>query len=239
MGYIGTDGKPYYGFTDPSTLLATFPANSAGAVYVQRDESIKLNLKNLELYKNDTNLNLSVRFYGTGTNDALTLCRALTEVIFTVTDSSGVARQYEDVVKLGIAQNCESLSGGQLVGITSGRTISADNASISIPNTITYELDNLESQLTSRSAIPIASGDTVELTIKPLFYNAAIGLVTNKCTTGAIGTGCEDKTSIVPGPFTEITSIGYYGGVEKKLFAKIDRQSGTLYDLYDYVIFKP
>lgn len=35
-----------------------------------------------------------------------------------------------------------------------------------------------------------------------------------------------------------ITSTGYYGGVAKTLSANIDRQSGTLYDLFDYVIYQ-
>jgi hypothetical protein len=37
---------------------------------------------------------------------------------------------------------------------------------------------------------------------------------------------------------TKVESTGYYGGVSRKLEATIDRQSGTLYDLFDYVIYK-
>jgi len=39
-------------------------------------------------------------------------------------------------------------------------------------------------------------------------------------------------------PATTIESVGYYGDVVRKLEASIDRQSGTLYDLFDYVIYK-
>ncbi len=40
------------------------------------------------------------------------------------------------------------------------------------------------------------------------------------------------------GAVSVITATGYYGGVNRTLEADIDRQSGSLYDLYDYVIFK-
>jgi len=39
------------------------------------------------------------------------------------------------------------------------------------------------------------------------------------------------------GPFTAVSATGYYGGLSKTLKAEIDRQSGTLYDLFDYVIY--
>lgn len=40
------------------------------------------------------------------------------------------------------------------------------------------------------------------------------------------------------GAKSEITSRGYFGGIERKLTANLDRQSGSLYDLFDYVIYK-
>lgn len=35
-----------------------------------------------------------------------------------------------------------------------------------------------------------------------------------------------------------ITSTGYFGGTTRTLEAKVDRQNGSLYDLYDYVLFQ-
>ncbi len=40
------------------------------------------------------------------------------------------------------------------------------------------------------------------------------------------------------GATTKIESTGYYGDATRKLEISIDRQSGTLYDLFDYVIYK-
>lgn len=44
--------------------------------------------------------------------------------------------------------------------------------------------------------------------------------------------------SSVTGPYSSIKSIGHFGGVTRTIEANIDRQSGTMYDLYDYVIYK-
>lgn len=41
----------------------------------------------------------------------------------------------------------------------------------------------------------------------------------------------------IPLPNTLVTSTGYYGRNSRTLKAKIDRQSGTVYDLFDYVIY--
>ncbi|MFA5926791.1 MAG: pilus assembly PilX N-terminal domain-containing protein [Patescibacteria group bacterium] len=40
------------------------------------------------------------------------------------------------------------------------------------------------------------------------------------------------------GPYTHVESTGYFNGTSRKLTADIDRQSGTLYDLFDYVVYK-
>lgn len=57
--------------------------------------------------------------------------------------------------------------------------------------------------------------------------------------------GCDIIIGIDPGvnnqiaaPFTTIKSTGYYGGVSRTLEAKIDRQSGTVYDLFDFVTYQ-
>ncbi len=39
------------------------------------------------------------------------------------------------------------------------------------------------------------------------------------------------------GPYSKIKSNGYYNGVSREIAANIDRQHGTLYDLFDYVVY--
>lgn len=51
-------------------------------------------------------------------------------------------------------------------------------------------------------------------------------------------TGTTSVQTPLNGANSVITSTGYFGGVNRTLEAKIDRSSGSLYDLYDYVIFK-
>ncbi len=46
------------------------------------------------------------------------------------------------------------------------------------------------------------------------------------------------SNDLMYGPTTKIESVGYYGDVARKLEADVDRQTGTLYDLFDYVIYK-
>ncbi|OQA04440.1 MAG: hypothetical protein BWY68_00320 [bacterium ADurb.Bin400] len=58
-----------------------------------------------------------------------------------------------------------------------------------------------------------------------------------------VGNGIEYKfvhsgIGTAYGPASVIRSHGYYMGVGRKLEARIDRQSGTLYDLFDYVIYQ-
>ncbi len=38
-------------------------------------------------------------------------------------------------------------------------------------------------------------------------------------------------------PFTTVKSTAYYGGLSRTLKAEIDRESGTLYDIFDYLIY--
>jgi len=51
-------------------------------------------------------------------------------------------------------------------------------------------------------------------------------------------TGGDAATDLLEGGSSEIKATGYYGGISRTLAANIDRRSGSLYDLYDYVIFK-
>ena len=57
--------------------------------------------------------------------------------------------------------------------------------------------------------------------------------------------GCDIIIGIAPSagnsisaPYTTVKSTGYYGGISRTLEAKIDRQSGTVYDLFDFVTYQ-
>jgi hypothetical protein len=42
----------------------------------------------------------------------------------------------------------------------------------------------------------------------------------------------------VAGPTTTVRSLGYFGGVAREITANINRQSGTILDIFNYVIYK-
>ncbi len=67
-----------------------------------------------------------------------------------------------------------------------------------------------------------------ELYLKPIGADIAFSLTRNNPVSDAMFYGMT----------TKIESTGYYGGVARKIEATLDRQSGTLYDLFDYVIYK-
>lgn len=50
--------------------------------------------------------------------------------------------------------------------------------------------------------------------------------------------GNKNGGSKVAGPTTTIRSLGYFGGVTREISANIDRQSGTILDIFNYVIYK-
>lgn len=50
--------------------------------------------------------------------------------------------------------------------------------------------------------------------------------------------GNQNGGSKVAGPTTTIRSLGYFGGVTREISANIDRQSGTILDIFNYVIYK-
>ncbi|MFA6963271.1 MAG: hypothetical protein WC227_00960 [Patescibacteria group bacterium] len=83
-------------------------------------------------------------------------------------------------------------------------------------------------------------GTEIELSFRPLFNNIRIGLSTQGCQ-NYIGTplaACDGTTAtVMPGPVARIISSGHYADVIKTLEVNVDRQSGTLYDLYDNVVY--
>lgn len=67
-----------------------------------------------------------------------------------------------------------------------------------------------------------------ELYLKPIGADLAFSLTRKSPITD----------ELIYGATTKIESTGYYGDATRKLEVTIDRQSGSLYDLFDYVIYK-
>lgn len=66
-----------------------------------------------------------------------------------------------------------------------------------------------------------------ELIIKPLYSNVKFGIQVYGL-----------SRDVMPKAYNTVKSTGYYGGVTRTLEAKIDRQAGTVYDLFDFVLYR-
>lgn len=91
-----------------------------------------------------------------------------------------------------------------------------------------YSVNNLKAAIAGANFSYKTAGDRVFLYLKPIGYSISIGLKPTQ-----VG-----KTIAISAPYTTVKSTGYYGGVERTLTAKIDRQSGTVYDIFDFVAYQ-
>lgn len=71
-----------------------------------------------------------------------------------------------------------------------------------------------------------SNNDHIELYLKPVGCSIAFGIIP------------ASYSAMIAGPYSMVKSIGMYGGITRTLEAKIDRQAGTVYDLFDYVLYK-
>ena len=234
VGYIGTNGLPFYGqdvngdgrldFNDISN--ANYATGNNSILIIPKDQTLKVDLSGMGL---DSAGELSLLFKPNTASYGL--CDILTEIKFTVQDVTGTGiHEYKEMINGGA--NCASS------GLSSARLFSAQYGGSANQYYVTIDLKGIFSRALLNPVNPPTSSDKVYLSIKPLIYAAKIGLVYSDCNAASSDLDCKTKVKVVPGPYSYITSTGYYGGVSRQLTANIDRQNGKLYDLYDYVIYK-
>lgn len=73
-----------------------------------------------------------------------------------------------------------------------------------------------------------AATDLIKIRIKPLNADVHLSTVLTNVTVGAV----PFKSDIV-----KVQSIGYFGGVQRKLQANVDRASGAILGLFDYAVY--
>ena len=237
MGYLGTDGNFWYGhhfnangnyLSTPDLENSNYATGNYSVLNIPQDDALKIDLTGVDLRPANSSQLMTEFSFSDGS--LVNNCNALLEATLTVDNISGI-HQYKDTF------GSSSCTSGQL-GVDVNKIVSQNYQFNN--NKYYMEIANL-GDIFNRAGAPLPSGSDsgVLLTLKPLYtgtiplgsgFNAAIGLCDNA--DGSCG------TSAIPGPFTTITSTGYYGGVTRKLTANVDRQSGTLYDLFDYVINK-
>lgn len=245
MGFIGTNGDPFYGNgsgdndLDKNDLIGSNYASSGSPFYVPKDESLKIDLSPLTANSLLPTITLFANFFGlTSGASSVEKCKTSFEIKFLTKNSAGITR--EDKALLTYHPTCSTT-----LNIPANSMLSGIDPDFSLRSGTEYKLyfkkTNLGDIFTLLGSPVPNSQDNVELYIKPLTHDATIGLASSGCDINPPApTTCTSKTSnvVMAGPYTSVQSTGYYGGVTRKLTADIDRRSGTVYDLFDYVIYK-
>jgi len=254
MGYLGTDGLPFWG-DDPfplydgngkledNDLSSVYYGDSNQALTVAKDESVKIDLSDLSLDNlTDNDLLIYAKMSDPAGNPPLA-SKAMVEAKLTV-DLNGDGSQvneYKTVISRDPVTSC-TLLGRDAASTPDNNTCVAELMQATLipgaPGYYVWQKENLIASWRSSIGLPAFGSETkATLFLKPLYYDAQLGIVTSDCKDGLDFCSSPTKSGIIPGPSTFVTSTGYYGGISRTLAADIDRQSGTLYDLFDYVIY--
>lgn len=214
MGYLGPDG--------------IFAEENGDYFAVNQSDDIKIDLSKLTT---DVNLSIIFKDISDGPTSAPGLtdeyCRAVAHIKLTVKDATSV-KDYEDSLTYNPSL-CESYTGldpNKFLPVI-GVPVFGDSSKLEI------NLDNVINTIGSRAGVAnLGDSESVELSITPMVYDAEIKVSP---------VGASDPYHIsnsVPSPYTKIISTGHYGGVARKITVNIDRDAGTVYDLFNYVIYK-
>jgi hypothetical protein len=241
MGFIGTNDLPIYGHDeggaavfDKSDLLAsTYGTGDYQFLRIPKDETYKIDLSNIDFSVTTNDLRIFAKYRGT-TNKSRSLMYLKLTVDYLGNGSD--VKEYKTIVSSDTATATCTVLGRTDPGCASDIIIATNESSS--PDVV-WRRDNLLSAIKTQTGArtPLYGTSKVTLSIKPIFFDAYIGLSTVNCTTYSLCTN-SGKKDVIPGPFSTIVSTGYFGGTTRTIEANIDRQSGTLYDLYDYVIFE-
>ncbi len=119
--------------------------------------------------------------------------------------------------------------------------ISSDYKIIS-PSGSYYKVQKIAEKLVGTK--PVDFGDfsdpnmRAELYIKPIKINGTVfssgdlEMMIKRSNEG------RNNNASIAGQFSTVKSVGHYGNVTRTLKAMIDRQSGTLYDVFDFVLYE-
>lgn len=193
-------------------------ANYPGIYRIPKDEAIKLDLS--KVAPSDT-ITLFVKYKKIDSDEDFdftspcgTECPFLEVALTGQTPDSG-KNLYQSKMALVANGHTNSFNADDFISETTDVTTEV----------ITYK--DLVGRIRAKNKAPIFDDtDVLSLMIKPLYADAIIGIKTKS----------TDKK--LPAPYNTVKSTGYYGGVTRTLEAKIDRQAGTVYDLFDFVLYE-
>jgi len=245
MGYLGTSGQPFHAqdADDDGTLTlndywqTNYGTGDFSPLSIPKDESVKIDLANLDLITAVNKLEFDARFTNPSGADISQStddnCYALIEIKFVVKDSSGFVHEYKNMLTGGSTDQCS-----RVLNISKSNLLAPNGTNIFYNSgMLSYNILDLRDVFARAGTTAPVNATSLVLYVKPLYYNAVIGIHIAGCDSSP-STCVSTRNKIVPGPYSSIKTTGYYGGTTRKLEANIDRQSGTLYDLFDYVIYR-
>lgn len=217
--YYGVNVNNYAGFNMEDVKNSNYTDHNE--FRIPRDENIKIDVTNLSPDKYPSNdLQLYVK-------PVLSSCTS--QPISSVTDLQ-VTRHFIETKVTG--KNTQGNTEERKVALLMSTTTPTRNTEISavvIDSGVMKYQNLLHSIKLSEFGNPdystFSDSTSVELSLKAIGCDYFIGM------------NPSPLTNMISQPFTLIKSTGYYGGQTRTLEAKIDRQAGTVYDLFDYVIY--
>lgn len=186
--------------------------------FVERDEAIKLDLSALNPSAGVVSYDLLVQFRNdANTGPCTSASPGFIELKILGKDDNITGKPLKEY-KIALAE-----TGRINTGLRTGDylSVAADASSVLV-------FENLYNQVISQLYTSRLLSGPEEIFIKPVLCGAKIGLRTSLPST----------EKLFPAPYNTIRSTGHYGNVTRTIEAKIDRQAGTVYDLFDYVLYK-
>lgn len=232
MGFIGTENKwPFYGHLleadqnlYDSILKDGYAVGEYSYLKIPKGESYKFDLSNLSFFGND--IDLYAKFASQLTESG----KFIVQAKLFVQDAIGV-KEYSTMISKDREASCV------LLGRTDQSLCVNEMIAASAPvGTTIIKVDGLIEKWRNQAVVSatnfpsLNTATSVILQLRPLFSEISLGMISNSLSP-------HNKQNTVPGPFTTITSTGYYGGVARTIEARVDRQSGTRYDVFDFVIY--
>jgi len=245
MGYTGTENKwPFFGqdlnsdnfLTELDIANAAYGTGDFSYLTVIKDDSYKIDLSNV-LSNTTKDINLLAKFQGTSASSSAANSFMEAKLVIDTFGNGSTVKEYKTMISADPRGTCLSISPNN-VGNCADQVIPATQINSVLPVTdYAWSVNGLLALWRSRDGFPnIDSRSKVTLSLKPFHHDAVIGITSLDCATG--GTCKFNSETAVPGPYTIVSSVGFYKNVYRTIEANIDRQSGSLYDLYDYVIYK-
>lgn len=196
---------------------------------IKRDESKKIDLGNIFSQANPSAINLYIKPYRNSKDTTRPTTEPLDNQNCVLVEAKIVGNTGTEIQerKVLLKNSNDARCRYVQLGIITDPSTAKDYVSWGFDNTTPTQREIYRASDLKSLIAPTVTYSSATLYLKPI--GADVDFLLEEPSTAA---------KKLPGMTNLITSTGYYGGVTRTLEANIDRQSGSLYDLFDYVIYK-